>query len=157
MSPAERVFRSHLQAGPFVSGVDRGRWRLLSIAWPFAVIAVSAADRPSGPKEYALRFELSNYPQSPPTACPWDPEAERRLPPEHRPHGKHRVPMAFRTDWKDGQCLYLPVDRGAIEGHDGWRKKHPEMIWSPRGDICQYLRLVHELLNSEDYTGVRNA
>lgn len=157
MRPAEHVFRSHLEAGPFASGEERGRWRLLSIAWPFAVIVVSAAERPNSPKEYALRFELSNYPQSPPTACPWDHEAQVRLAPERRPHGTLRVPMAFRSDWKDGQHLYLPVDRGAIEGHEGWRNKHPEMIWSPRQCICQYLRLVHELLNSEDYTGVRNA
>ena len=44
----EQVFRAHLEAGPFQSGLDRGRWRLLFLDWPFALIAVKAAERDSG-------------------------------------------------------------------------------------------------------------
>lgn len=157
MGPDERVFRAHIAAGPFQSGVDRGRWRLLEIAWPHALIAVSAAPRAGGPEAYELRFECSNYPQSPPTAAPWD--VERRAPLEHRrwPGGRSRVPLAFNPSWKGGQCLYLPCDRLSIEGHDPWRVQHPSMIWSPDRDITQYLRVVHELLTSRDYTGPRGA
>lgn len=157
MGPDERVFRAHLEAGPFQSGVDRGRWRLLSIAWPHAVIAVSAAERPGGPAEYALRFECSNYPQAPPSAQPWD--AERGAPLEHArwPGGRSRLPLAFNPNWKGGQCLYLPCDRLSIDGHDGWRSQHPSLIWSPAGDMTQYLRIVYDLLNSSDYTGRRGA
>jgi hypothetical protein len=157
MGPDELVFRAHLEAGPFQSGVDRGRWRLLSIAWPYAVIAVSAAERPGGPAEYALRFECSNYPQAPPSAQPWD--AERGAPLEHArwPGGRSRLPLAFNPNWKGGQCLYLPCDRLSIDGHDGWRSQHPSLIWSPAGDITQYLRIVYDLLNSSDYTGRRGA
>jgi hypothetical protein len=153
--PDERVFRAHVEAGPFQSGVDRGRWRLRSIAWPHAIIAVSAAERLGGPAWYVLRFECSNYPQSPPTAQPWD--AERDTPLEHArwPGGRSRVPLAFNPNWRGGQCLYLPCDRLSIDGHDGWRSQHPSMIWSPAGDITQYLRIVYDLLNSSDYTGAR--
>ena len=157
MGADERVFRAHLAAGPFQSGVDRGRWRLLSLAWPHAVIAVRAAERPGGPAEYALRFELTNYPQTPPTAQPWDPERNAPLEPARWPGGRSRIPPAFNPGWKGGQCLYLPCDRLSIEGHDGWRSQHPSMIWSPAGDITQYLRIVHDLLTSSDYSGPRGA
>ena len=157
MEPDQQVFRAHLEAGPFQSGVARGRWRLIGIDWPYVVIAVQAAPRDGGPDEYALRFDCSDYPQTPPTAQPWDPEQAAPLAHEKRPTGHSRVAMAFRTDWNDGRCLYLPCDRGAITGHDGWLAQHQAMIWSPDGDITQYLRIVHELLTSGDYTGPRRA
>lgn len=155
MRPDEQVFHAHLAGGPFQSGVDRGRWRLVLVNWPHAVIAVSAAARANAPAEYAFRFELSNYPVTPPTAQPWDEAGQSPLPAQRWPGGRERVAYAFNPGWKDGTCLYLPCDRHSIEGHDGWRTQHPEMIWSPAGDITQYLRIIYDLLHSEDYTGLR--
>ena len=155
--PDERVFLDHVGRGAFQSGVARGCWRLISVDWPHALIAVAAAPRPNGPKEYALRFELTNYPQTAPTARPWDAESNNPLADGKRPHGRSRVPMAFRTDWKGGIALYIPCDRQAIEGHDGWRNQHPSMIWDPSKNITLYLKVVHELLNSSDYTGLRGS
>ena len=40
MGPDERAFREDVERGPFLSGVDRGRWRLVAIDWPLADIAV---------------------------------------------------------------------------------------------------------------------
>ncbi len=157
MGVDEQVFRAHLEAGSFQSGFDRGRWRLLSISWPHSVIAVQAAERDGGPPEYALRFEGTNYPQSPPTAQPWDADGDVPLPPERWPGGKTRVPLAFNPGWRGGQCLYLPCDRLSIEGHDPWRTQHPSMIWTPASDITLYLRIVHDLLNSSDYSGPRGS
>ncbi len=156
MGPDERVFRAHLERGPFQSGVARGRWWLVSIDWQHALIAVSAAPREGGPDEYVFRFELNDYPQSAPTAQPWD--LERGVPLERGrwPTGRSRVPLAFNPNW-NYQALYLPCDRLAIPGHEPWRTQHPSMVWSPAGDITQYLRIVHELLNSKDYTGPRCA
>jgi len=153
----ERVFMDDIRKGPFQSGEARGRWRLVSVAWPYAVIAVSAAPRPNSPGEFYLRFDLSNYPQSPPTARPWDIELDAPLADGKRPHGSSRVPKAFRTDWKSGIALYIPCDREAIDGHDAWRTQHPSMIWNPRDGITLYLRIVHELLTSSDYTGVHSS
>ena len=155
MGPDERVFRAHLNGGAFQSGVDRGRWRLVSLAWPYAVIAIAAAARPGGPDAYAFRFEVSNYPQVAPTAQPWDEEGDTPLPVERWPGGHDRVPLAFRPDWQAGQCLYLPCDGRSILGHAEWLTEHPSMIWSPAGDITQYLRIVHDLLASDGYTGPR--
>lgn len=157
MRPEERVFRDHIEQGSFQSGVDRGRWRFISIEWPYSVIAVSAAERPKGPREYGFRFELSDYPQTPPTAQPWDVEKKTPLEPGRWPFGRSRIPSAFNPGWKSGTCLYLPCDRLSIQGHDGWRNQHPSMIWSANGDITQYLRIIHDLLNSSDYTGPRSS
>lgn len=155
MAPDERIFRAHLAAGPFQSGVERGRWRELSVAWPHVVIAIKATPRPNSPSEYVFRFECSDYPQTSPTAQPWDAERDAPLAHERWPGGHSRLPLAFNPSWKGGQCLYLPCDRLSIDGHDGWRSQHASMIWSPNGDITQYLRIVYDLLNSSDYAGPR--
>ncbi len=153
----EQVFRKHIEEGPFQNGVDRGRWRLISIAWPQAIIAVSAAARQNSPNEYFLRFELTNYPQVAPTAQPWNIERQTPLQQNHWPGGRSRIPAAFNPSWKNGQCLYLPCDRLSIEGHEDWKSKYLDMLWSPSGDITQYIRIVYDLLNSTDYTGIRSS
>jgi hypothetical protein len=157
MNPDERVFRTHAEQGPFQSGVDRGRWRLLAIDWPYALIAIKAAERENGPIEYVLRFDCRDYPQTAPTAQLWDMERNGPLASERWPTGRHRVPLVFKPNWKNGQCLYLPCDRLSIQGHEAWHNSYPSMIWSPTEDITQYLRIVHELLNSSDYTGIRRS
>ncbi|HEX2909857.1 MAG TPA: hypothetical protein VH186_03545 [Chloroflexia bacterium] len=157
IGPDERVFRADLDKGPFLSGADRGRWRLISVEWPVVIIAVSASERPDAPGEYAFRLDCAGYPQVGPTAQLWDAEQNGPLPPAKWPGGKFRVPAAFRTDWQGGTCLYLPCDRISINGHDNWRHQHPEMIWSPDKDITLYLRTIYDLLNSSDYTGLRSS
>jgi hypothetical protein len=155
MTPDERVFRAHVAGGPFLRGEARKRWRLVSITWPHAVIAVSAVARDGSPSEYGFRFDLTNYPQASPTARPWDLDRDVALDSGQWPTGRSRVAGAFNPGW-NANALYLPCDRMALPGHDAWRTQHPAMIWSPAGDITQYLRIVHELLNSSDYTGARN-
>ncbi len=153
----ERVFRHHLQAAPFLSGVGRSRWRLVGVAWPHVVVAVRAADRSGSPAEYGFRFECTGYPQEPPMAQPWDMVANGPLLAQWWPTGRSRVPMAFRPDWAGGQGLYLPCDRSAIGSHPNWRTEHPHLVWSPDRDITQYLKVIYEHLNSQDYTGARSA
>lgn len=90
-------------------------------------------------------------------AQPWDLEADSPLPAQRWPTGRSRVPMAFRPDWAGGQGLYLPCDRSALGSHPNWRTEHPHLVWSPAEDITQYLKVIHEYLNSQDYTGARSA
>ena len=156
MGPDERVFRAHVKRGVFKSGEARGRWRLASIDWPHATVCVSAASRDAGPEEYAFRFELSDYPQTAPTAQPWDLEKGAPLDTGRWPAGTSHVSRAFNPAW-NAQAIYLPFDRQAILGHDAWRTQHPHLIWSPDKDITLYLRNLHELLTSKDYTGPRSA
>jgi hypothetical protein len=119
------------------------------------LIAVTAAARNNGFPELLLRFDLTNYPEAAPTASPWDLERNQVLNPILWPTGPARVDRAFNPGW-NAHALYLPCDRLALPGHDAWRTQHPSMIWSPTGDITQYLRIVHDLLNSSDYQGARS-
>lgn len=157
MNPDERVLRQHLEEGPFQSGIANNRWQLIEENWPFLLVAVTAATRERSPSEYAFRFQCENYPATAPTAQPWDTSTNKPLAHNQWPTGRERVPAAFNPGWKNGQCLYLPCDRIAMQGHNGWVVKYPHMLWSVSGDITQYLNIIYELLNSNDYTGVRCA
>jgi len=150
MAPDEAAFRADIAAPRFLQGVDRGRWRLVTLDWPHAVIAITSAPRENGPSEIALRFQLEGFPQNP-TACPWDLETDAPLAPEKRPKGD-RAGMAFRHDWQE--ALYVPWDRIAIEGHGAWPARHAGQLWDPDEGISCYLRHTHSLLNDEDYEGV---
>lgn len=153
VAPDERALRTSLEAAGYQSGVDSGRWRMVSLEWPVGIFAVSAAERPSSPSEYGLRIDLAGYPQRAPTATPWDLDHNVQLSIEKRPKGL-RVEQVFRTDWKNGRALYAPWDRVALPGHDNWSEQYPEHVWHPGRDISFFLRCVHELLNSDDYKGI---
>ena len=154
MDPDERALRADLVGGAFLNGVTRRRWRLVAVEWPHVMVAIAAAERANAPSEHVLRFDCSGYPHNPPTARPWDVNADAPLAPERWPGGRQRVEGAFNPNWR-ADALYIPCDRLAIEGHDGWRTQHPYAIWSPDKDLTHYLRIVHDLLNSRDYTGLR--
>jgi hypothetical protein len=151
--PAERLLLDDLEQGSFLAGVDRGYWRLLELGFPTAVIAITAAPRVEAPGFFAFRFDFTNYPEAP-TARPWDIEAGAPLAPARWPAGGPRQIAAFNPGWKD-DALYLPVDRGALQGHEGWRTQYAVHAWDPAGDLTQYLRLVHGLLNDPSYSGCR--
>ena len=44
MSPDERAFRADVAKPRFRLGQVEGRWRLIDVTWPFALIGVSAKD-----------------------------------------------------------------------------------------------------------------
>jgi hypothetical protein len=144
----ERAFRADVAKAAFRMGTCEGRWRLVSIEWPFAFIAVMAKDE----REFVLRFLCDGYPETLPTAGPWDVGRNTTLAPDRWPRSKGgRLGAVFRPDWKGGTALYLPCDRQSIAGHDNWRTEMPSKLWRPSDGIVQYLELVHELLHSRDY------
>ena len=148
MAPDERAFRADVAKAAFRLGELEGRWRVVSITWPYALIGVTANDG----CEYVLRFNGEGYPQIPPTAGPWDVECDAILAFDRWPRSNGgRVASVFRTGWKGGSALYLPCDRESVRGHDNWRNEMPSKIWDPARGIIHYLELVHELLNSADY------
>jgi hypothetical protein len=147
-APDERAFEADAATAAFRLGQAEGRWRLLSVAWPHVLISIAAKDG----REYALRFNCTGYPQTAPTAGPWDPVGDQVLAAALWPRGLGgRVTAVFRTDWKNGSALYLPCDRESFAGHENWRTEMPSKIWRPSDGIIQYLELVHELLNCRDY------
>ena len=147
-APDERAFQTDVAKAAFRLGEREGRWRLVNITWPYALIGVTANDG----REYILRFNAEGYPQSPPTAGPWDVERNTILAFESWPQSRGgRVASVFRTNWKAGSALYLPCDRESIRGHDNWVNEMPSKIWDTAKGIVLYVELVHELLNSADY------
>lgn len=152
LAAPERLFRADLDAAPFTAGADRGWWRARTISFPYAVIEIAAAPRPASPDWFALRFDVTNYPQAP-SAQPWDTAADLPLPPARWPAGRDRIQRIFNPGWRV-DALYLPMDALALAGHDAWLAQHACHVWDPGKDITQYLRLVHDLLNEDGYTGV---
>jgi hypothetical protein len=149
--PDERAFEADISKPAFHLGQAEGRWRLVALTWPFAVIGVTAKDA----REIVLRLNCEGYPQAPPTGGPWDVERNAILAFDLWPRGRGgRVSAVFRTDWKAGTALYLPCDRASFAGHENWRSEMPSKIWRPAEGIVQYLELVHELLNSPDYASL---
>ncbi len=153
--PDEQAFLDEVEGGAFQLALHLGRWRLVGIQWPLVDIEVAAAPRPGAPTAYGFRFDCSGYPQAPATGRPWDVAVAAPLPVAKWPGGRSRVPAVFRPDWKGGACLYLPCDRESIVGHENWRSEHPAQIWKPERGLQLYLEVLHELLDSHDYTGVR--
>lgn len=153
LSPAERSVRAHLVGARFQSGVDEGRWRLISMEWPSALIAVSAAARPGAPAEFVLRFDLSGYPQPGPTAGIWDVSTNALLPEPLRPKGE-LAGHVFRADWENGRALYAPWDQVALTGHPDWPQKHAHQAWHARRDLTFYLTNTWDVLNGDGYVGI---
>lgn len=148
IGPDQRAFEADITKAVFRLGALEERWRLHSVSWPFVLIEVRARDG----RLYALRFNCAGYPQTAPTAGPWDTTQNTILQFNQWPRGNGgRVTAVFRTDWKNGTALYLPCDRESIVGHDNWRVQMPSKIWRPSEGLVQYLELVYELLNSRDY------
>ena len=155
--PGLALLEQDLASPEFRCGEIEGRWRHVGTAWPYSVIAVSAPPRPRSPHEFGFRFDCSGYRQNPATAQPWDIAANAPLPSNRWPTGTAIVSSVFRPTWKQGQCLYLPCDRVALDGHDQWRSEYPSRLWQPlRGIIC-YVEQIYELLNQSDYTGISGA
>ncbi len=155
MSPDERVFHDHISGARFQNGVERGRWRLVGdIEWPIVLLAVSAGSRDNAPEEFFLRFDLTGYPASAPTAMPWNPKRGTVLDADKRPKGD-RVGHVFRSDWEEGRALYAPFDRVALDRyHPDWRKQYPRQAWNAERDLAWVLQTLHQMLNDDDYTGI---
>lgn len=147
MTPDEQSLRADIASARFLSGEDRNRWHLKMLEWPFLYVNVSARDG----CEFTLRLNCSGFPVSPPTGTFWDLSQKKRLAFEKWPKGGERIQLAFKQSWKNGDALYIPCDRESIVGHDNWPAQYPQLIWKPIKGICQYLGVVHDLLQSRDY------
>jgi len=154
MNPDEALFRHHIAGAGFQAEVDLDKWGIAGDntfqTWPAVLIWVRAAEKPNCPDRYYFRFDLSGYPSSAPTACPWDFEKNSRLDNARWPRGSKYVSATFNYGWNQN-ALYAPCDRAAMPGHDSWRTQFPELWWTPDFDITVYLHFLFRLLNSPDY------
>lgn len=158
MLPDERSFRDHIARGRFQAGIDRGDWSVKVDGWPNPLIAVAAINRNGAPKAFAFRFDLNHYPTDAPTSEPWDADKKEPLAADLWPGGSGRVTTVFNPGWAPDNlhALYHPMDRRALVGHTNWQTLDPGSIWDPsRMDIVDYLQVIHELLHSSEYSGLR--
>ncbi len=152
-APDRLAVETDLRSVRFRLGSEAGRWRLIELAWPHALIAVAAAPHDAAPGEFVLRMELSGFPQSAPTACTWDLETGAVLAPALRPNGP-RAEQVF-SSLQNGQALYAPWDRVAIDGHAAdWAARWPRLMWHPGRDLAFFLKNVYDVLNGDGYVGI---
>ncbi len=151
MSIDENLFDTHINESWFQIGVDSGKWGIHSVDWPVAVIWVKAKPKINQPEKYYFRFELTNYPQQAPTACPWDINTKQKLEHNGWPKGAGFVSSVFNPGWNGGIALYAPCDRIAMAGHDQWKTQYPDLWWNSDMKITKYLVYIYTLLNSSDY------
>ena len=129
-------------------------WRVISINWPVVVVAVAAASRAGAPSEIALRFDLTNFPVSAPTATPWDLSTGVALDVAKRPKGG-RASTVFRRDgWEQGRALYAAYDRVALAGHANWAQESPQLLWRPGRTLQFFLEQIYDLVNCDAYQGI---
>ena len=153
IGPDEGALRAHLRSARFRAGELDGRWRLLELTWPIAIIAITAAPRPNSPDEFVFHFDLTGYLSQAPTEMLWDAENGRQLDLAKYPKGEI-VSTVFRTDWEQGRALYAGFDRVAANGHLNWQTELPHSFWNPSRDLTWVLNKISALLNSTDYVGV---
>ena len=146
----EIIFRSQLQRSRFQAGIDKRLWRLISIDWPFVVIALRA-ERKDSVTEQCVRFRLDTYPVVVPTIELWDQEHQRIIPCREWP--------AWFTEFVAGACpnlvvldplpystevLALSLSIAAL------RKQNVGNSWNPGADITQCLApLINHFLNRD--------
>ena len=146
VAPDHTTLLGHLDAAPFLLGEMNGRWRLRDIAWPFVFVDVMARDG----RAYTLRLQCDGYPGAP-TGAFWDLATGHWLAAHHWPRAGARFGSALRTDWQNGNALYIPCDRTSIAGHEAWLQLHPAWVWSPAVGVARYLDVVWTMLNGDDY------
>ena len=168
MAKPQEIFERDLASDAFQAGCVRGRWGLLddtnrlqgvpAIAWPNVVIWIAAAPRLKSPDRYYFYFDLEGYPTAAPTAYCWDTATRKVLSDPQWPRSRDAEELTFRQNWpgNGARALYAPWDRTAQAGHD-WGHLTGQM-WNPeKHTIVDYLRLTHELLNADHYTGTYEA
>jgi len=159
MTPDQAAFSAHVASENFQAGVLRGKWGIHedeTIQWPNVVLWVAAVERPKSPERYFLKFSLSQYPAAGPTSHFWDPTTKQKLDNAKWPGGKEEADIVFRIDWGT-ESLYTPHDRVTYERHPDWVTKYPEPKEKPYHSLYHYVNYISGLLNSELYTGSRNA
>ena len=149
MMPDEKAFRADVASDAFQIALLERHWEILDkpeTAWPYALIRIFSTVPSVVSGSVVLRFTLDGYPANAPTAVPWDIEKNTIL--EHAlwPKGTPVIQQVFKPGWNAGKCLYIPCDRGAMPGHDGWKTQHPDCYWQSGFTIISYLECVRRCL-----------
>lgn len=145
LDPGKRRLERDVVSPRFESGVEAGSWRLISLAWPYLTVAITAGDG----HELGMRLLVDGYPGQAPAGQPWDLATDTPLPPSRWPTGGMTAFVFRREDWsiQNGNAPYLACDRRALAGHQ-WGSQHPERAWNPNRSIEFYLEQIHHELSA---------
>ena len=155
IDPDEGMFRNDMTLDAFLVGAASDHWEIFNLDWPYVFTWIEAASRPNSPSRFALRLTCSGYPSRGPTGTLWNQATNGPLEHAAWPKGRQRFAHVFRTDWEGGLSLYHPYDGLALEKHPEWTSKYTARLWTPRHTITDWLAEFHELLNCDEYEGVR--
>jgi hypothetical protein len=153
----KQAFEQHINRPEFRLAKYERRWEILTVEWPNVFVRIYAEYREGAPGYFDFRFDCNGYPNAPPTAIPWDHSIGQPLAFARWPKGRSHIPSIFNPSWESGRSLYLPCDRFAIKSHPDWATRYPHWLWKADSGLSHYIRIIHGLLNSPDYTGIRGA
>ncbi|MBT1686183.1 DUF7665 family protein [Dawidia soli] len=166
MTADRLLFEAHLQLPEYRQGEILGYWgehRLKNVEdengqqWPFSTFWIAAATRPDpAPERYFLKIRVDNYNVAAPAGCFWDVVKNSRLENCLWPKVTGPFSEGFKSNFSVPDQLYAPWDRGGVTSHPEWVQNFPAVAWrSGISRIDQYLAIVHEILNGENYHGVQ--
>ena len=166
MSPDQLLFNEHLKLPEYRQGEILGYWGRANVKegdnelgplWPYSLFWISVPARAnSSLDKYFVRVELTNYNIVAPAGCFWDLDKNCRLENRLWPNVTGPFQQAFRTDWGNQLELYAPWDRGGINAHREWVEANAAVSWkSGQSKIHNYLEIMHEILNGENYHGIK--
>ena len=147
LSPEEKTLITDLTAPEFKLGVARGHWELVGRDRLILQIKLSAPDR----RWFGIRCDCQGYAAFPPFSAAWSINNDCRASATERPNGSGELAKIFRMDWEDGDHLYHPMSRRALETHADWKTNMPHRMWQPETGIVQLLIDLHDRLFSKDY------
>lgn len=145
MKPDERALVEDLSSDRFLSGADRGYWRL--VARDGILLTIDLAAKTG--RRVGIRLDCAGYPGVAPTGQLWSITDDAPLPEDQWPRGG-RASQVFNPDWSRqfGGAFYFPYDRRAIEGHEPWASAHPGYVWSIDKTVVDVLYLLREVLRT---------
>jgi hypothetical protein len=143
--PSTARVEADLQDPDFLNGLEAGRWRIISFAFPILDFAVSATEPDGSPAEYGFRAELTNYPGQAPMVKIWDHQANTLLAANRRPKGGARLERTFQN-WSS-ETVYRPWDR-MTGPHISNRGDASHLAWRYDRRLYFIFEDLHGILNS---------
>lgn len=148
MTPDLAQLERDVEAAPFLEGGARRRWRLITVAWPFAIFGVTAKDM----REFALRLECSGYPTQPPTGGLWDVAQNAILAPQSWPRGTTSSSVRSGPTGTPGHAV-LSVGPAVPGGTSGLGQHAPASDMGAGERSRSVSHRGHRHLNSRGYHG----
>lgn len=150
----ERALAEDLASAQFLSGVDRGYWRLLDRVGTLATFKITAR----AGRQIGVRLDCAGYPGVAPTGQLWCLFGGGPLPVADWPTGG-RASQVFNPSWslQFGGAFYFPFDRRAIDGHAAWVNDHPGHVWSVDKTVVDALHLLREILRTATGPNAKDA